>query len=118
MTFQTTGDIVRYRGDTAPDQFVLTDADGEVIDISSGYEFKLTLNMTEDPTDDTDMVVSISGTVNDGPNGVYEFPWTEEQADQPNMLCWYDVQVTDPSDGIKTVEKALYQFSGDLSDRT
>ena len=106
--------ITRYRGDTGMDQFILTDEDGAVVDITTGYSFIFTLNRDENPIDNTDRIYALTGAVVDGPNGVFGFTPTAEQADQDPAFYWYDVQVTGPSN-IDTVEKDVYRYVQDIT---
>lgn len=110
----TTTPITRYRGDTAPDQFILVDANGAVVDISTGYSFLLTVDTRAEPSDDSTQLFQLVGTVVSGPAGKFEFRPNSTQADQAPGKYYFDVQVTDPSGGIKTVDKEKYVFKQDI----
>lgn len=105
--------ITRYRGDTAPDQFTVTQ-DGAAVNIT-GYSFKLTVNSDEDPTDATNQKFSLTGTVTSGVDGYVEFAPTALEADQAPGVYYYDVQMTDGSGNIRTVAKGRYRFKQDIT---
>lgn len=107
--------IVRFRGDTAPDKFILVDEDGAAVDISAGYSFLFTLNRSENPTDETDQLYQLTGAVTDGPAGFYEFRPTASNTNLAPGFYWYDVQVTDPTGYIKTVEKEPMEVTQDIT---
>lgn len=107
--------IIRYRGDTAPDKFVLVDENDEPLDITTGYVFTMTVNRCESPTDDTDQIYQSTGVVTNGPDGEYEFRPSADDTDQVPAFYWYDVQVLDPTGYIKTVEKEPIQFVQDIT---
>ena len=110
-----TADITRYRGDTAPDQFIMKNSAGAVVDITSGYSFVFSLNKEENPTNTVNQVYTLAGVVTNGPAGTFEFRPTVPNANQPVALYYFDVQVTDPLGYVKTIDKGSYRFVQDIT---
>ena len=111
----TTPTITRYRGDTAPDRFLIVGEDGAVEDVTTGFTFRLTVSREENPTSTAGQVYSLIGSVFNGPAGLVDFAPTQLQADQAPGEYYYDVQVTFPSGAIKTVEKGKYIYTQDIT---
>lgn len=108
--------IQRYRGDTVPDVYnILDDDDGNALDISTGYQFKMTLNSEKNPADDTNKLYSVTGTITNGPAGEVSFSPSTLQADQTPGTYYYDVQMIYPSGAIKTLEKGRYVYLQDIT---
>lgn len=107
--------ITRYRGDTVPDLYTITDDDGVAIDISTGYSFKMTVNTEKNPADNTNEVFSVTGQITDGPNGIVSFSPSTLQADQTPGTYYYDVQMVYPSGAIRTLEKGRYVIVQDIT---
>lgn len=107
-------DIIRFRGDTAADQWVIKDSSGVVIDIS-GYSFILTVNSLENPPDATTELYNISGNITDAPGGVVEFTPTAGNANQKPAVYYYDVQMTTAGARIKTIDKGMYSYTQDIT---
>lgn len=110
----TTPTITRYRGDTVADQFILVDGNNVAIDITTGFSFRLTVNSEQNPVDASNQLYSLVGAITNGPAGAYEFSPSALQADQAPATYFYDVEVTDPSGKIKTVEKGKYIYKQDI----
>lgn len=110
MTEQT-----RTRGDTYVDEFVVTSKiTGAVIDITTGYDFLLTLDTRKKPDDATTQVYQLAGVIIDGPNGIVGFSPTATQADQLGKF-YYDIEMTDPAGRIRTIELDKYTYTQDIT---
>lgn len=105
--------IVRYRGDTAPDQFTIKQ-DGVVVNIT-GCTFALTVNSLKDPVDAVTQLFSLTGLVTGGPAGQVQFSPNATQADQSPGDYFYDVQMTDTTGAKRTVDKGRYRFKQDIT---
>jgi hypothetical protein len=105
--------INRYRGDTAPDQFTIT-RDDVAVDIT-GYTFKLTVNSESDPTDATNELYSLDGSITDAAAGYVEFAPTAMEADQTPDEYYYDVEMTDDLGAILTIAKGRYRYKQDIT---
>jgi hypothetical protein len=105
--------IIRYRGDTAADQFTIT-RDGSVVDIT-GCTFKLTVNSQKDPTTTINQMFSLVGTVTNGAGGLVEFAPDATEADQAPGDYYYDVEMTDAIGAILTADKGRYRFLQDIT---
>ena len=115
--------IARKRGDTAPDKIFVTDPEtgppATPLDIT-GFGFKLTVNTERDPDPVGPPVVgtelvSIVGTITDGPGGEVEFPWSPGDADQTPDDYFYDIEQTDTAGRILTIAKEEYKFQQDVT---
>lgn len=107
-------DIERFRGDTAADEFTITDSAEQVIDIS-GYSFTLTVSSIENPPDSSSVLYSLTGTIIDAANGVVEFVPTALNADQKPTTYYYDLEMTTAAGRIKTIEKGKYIYKQDIT---
>lgn len=101
-------DITRYRGDTYPDEMSIVTSAGAAQNIT-GFTFVMTLNRDEFPTDATNQVYQLNGTITDAANGLVEFAPSAVQADQVGTL-YYDVQMTDAGGAIKTIQTGKYIY--------
>ncbi len=107
-------DIVRFRGDTAADEWTITNAAGVVIDLA-GFSFVLSVNSLENPPDNVTELYNIVGAITDAVNGVVEFAPTLGNADQKPADYYYDVQMVDTGGRIKTIDKGKYTYTQDIS---
>lgn len=105
--------IIRYRGDTAADQFTIKRS-GVVVDLT-GCTLKLTVNSEKDPVDDTNQLFSVDGVVTSAVNGQVEFAPDGTQADQNPGDYYYDIQLTDADGAILTADKGRYRFKQDIT---
>lgn len=107
-------DIERYRGDTAADEWTITDSSGAAIDIA-GFSFILTVNTLENPPDNSTELYSISGNITDAINGKVEFAPSALNADQKAFVYYYDLQMTDTGGRLKTIDKGTYTYNQDIT---
>ena len=112
--------IARKRGDTAPDKiFVLDPETSPAVPLDvTGFTYKMTVNTEEDPDPGPPIgteLVSITGTITDGPNGEVEFPWTPTDADQAPEEYFYDIEQTDTAGKILTIAKERYIIQQDVT---
>ena len=105
--------ITRYRGDTAPDRFTIT-SEGIPVDIT-GCTFKLTVNSERDPTDATNQLFTVNGVITSAPAGNVDFSPTALQTDIAPGRYYYDVQMTDATTAIRTVQKGSYRIVQDIT---
>jgi hypothetical protein len=109
-----TTEITRYRGDTISDEFTVTSASGDAVDITAA-DFVMTIDTLKAPPDDTTKVATLVGVVTDGPAGRVEFPFTEPDADQAPGKYFYDIQMTDSNGKIQTLTVGTYIFKQDIT---
>ena len=107
-------DIVRFRGDTAADEWTIKNAAGTAIDLA-GFSFVMTVNTLENPPDNVTELYSIVGGITDAINGVVEFAPLLASVDQKPATYYYDVQMTDTGGRIKTIDKGQYTYTQDVS---
>ena len=105
--------ITRYRGDTVPDQFTLTDADENPVDIT-GYTFTMTVDTLKTPPDNTTLVYQLTGTITNAAAGEFEFAPSAVQADLTGNY-WYDIQMVDGGGAIQTLVKDKYVYTQDIT---
>lgn len=105
--------IVRARGDTFPFTFTVQDSDGVAVNIT-GYSFTLTVDPGQNPTDATDNVFALTGSVTDAAAGVVQFEPNATQAD--NLGGFYaDLEQTDGAGKLRTIGKGTWTFVQDIS---
>lgn len=105
-------DIARKRGDTRRLIFVVK-ADGVAVDISGWTAFKLTVDPTKDPVDDTTKLEQMTGTLTSGgTDGRVHFIPAGTIA--PGK--WrYDVQGTDTNGEKVTICEGVYSVTQDIT---
>lgn len=106
--------IVRYRGDTVADEFTVKDAAGVAVNIT-GFTFKLTVDTLKAPPDNTTKLYDITGIITDAANGVVEFVPTSPNANQTPGKYFFDVQMTDGSGRIQTIQTGTYTYKQDIT---
>lgn len=107
-------DIERMRGDTYADEFTIKSKKTKQPINITGYSFLMTLDSRKDPTDETTKLYQLTGTIVDGPNGRVEFAPSAVQADRVGLF-FYDVQMVDGSARKRTVVKAKYKYTQDIT---
>jgi hypothetical protein len=105
-------DITRSRGDTYPIEILVT-ANGAPLDVTSAT-FKLTVDPSKAPVDDSANLFSLTGVVTDGPAGAVAFTPTAMQADRVGKF-YYDVQMVDGSGAIRTVLSGKFTLTQDIT---
>ena len=114
MSLPSDVDIDRVRGDTYPFIFTVNDSAGSPIDIT-GYSFLLTVDPEESPTDATNNLFQLTGSIVSGPAGTVEFSLTALQADQEPAGYYYDLQMTDTATDIRTIAKGAWNVVQDIT---
>lgn len=110
-------DLTFYRGDTYPVEYTIKDkTTGLAINIT-GYTFTMTVNADKDPpgTDTTNQLFTVPGSITDAGNGKVEFTPTSTNTDQEAGTYYYDVQMVDGSGNIRTVVKAKFKVTYDIT---
>lgn len=87
--------VSRRRADTYPEQYIVQDADGAAIDITTGYSFTLAVDPSEKPATSANNLFTSIGTIIDGPTGRVDFPISTANADQTPGNYFYEAQMTD-----------------------
>jgi len=107
-------DIKVTRGDSPIIPITVQTSDGTVIDVT-GSTSVLTVDPSEEPTDDTNNLFSVAGSVVDGPNGRIDFQPTEANLDLDNTSRFYDVEVLLSTGERRTVLKGEFIVDPDIS---
>jgi len=106
--------ITRKRGDTYANEWkVISKATRQAIDITN-YDFLLTVDPEISPEDDSNNLFQIVGVIVDAEAGIVAFALSEEQADNLG-LYYYDLQMTDDSGAIRTIDDGKYRFTQDIT---
>jgi len=107
--------ITRFRGDTHPLTFALTDnaTPAVAIDIT-GFTFLLTVDTLEEPGDALTNVFSIAGVIDSGVGGTFKFTLTAPQADNLGEF-FYDIELTDTASAIRTIAKDAWTWEQDIT---
>jgi hypothetical protein len=74
----------------------------------------MTLDPSKAPTDNTNNVYQLTGTIVDAPAGKVEFAPDANQADQLGSY-YYDVQMTDGAGRIRTIITGKYKYVQDIT---
>lgn len=113
--------IIRVRGDTAPDRFVMKDQIGAIQDIT-GWTFRMSVNSKQAPGAGDASLYTLTGAIDDAAAGEYSFAPSAMEADQEPGNYWFDVEATDAGGAIKTVELdadnhtvGVYRYTQDIS---
>ncbi len=104
----------RIRGDTFPMVFTLTDSAGAAIDIT-GFGFKLTVDPSDEPADDSGNLFELDGVIPIGTDGVVQFLLSDAQADQTPNEYFYDVQMVDLALRKRTIVRGIYEVTQDIT---
>ncbi len=103
--------IVRFRGDTYADSFMVVDCQtGEPVDVA-GSTFLLTVS--SDKTG-SDVVEQVQGVVDGNEVGLVYFTPDEGTADHVGFY-YYDVQMRDPANVIRTLISSSYVYQQDIT---
>lgn len=107
-------DFTRKRGDTYADEFTVTSTTtGAAVDIT-GYTFKMTLDPSKTPTDATQNIYQLTGTIIDAAAGRVEFAPSSVQADHVGTY-YFDVQMIDGAGRIRTIDSGKYVYTQDIT---
>ncbi len=107
-------DIVRRRGDTYADEFIIKSATtGQPIPIA-GYQFKLTVDPEAAPANADNNLFQVDGQIIDALNGRVEFPPLADQVDHVGSY-FYDVQMIDGAGRKRTVVAGKYKLVQDIT---
>ena len=104
--------ITRKRGDTYPIEILVTSNDAP-LDVA-GCTFKLTVDPSKTPTDNTANVIALTGSLVSGETGRVNFPLTDGQADHLGKY-YYDVQMTDAGGIIRTIMADKFIWVQDIT---
>lgn len=114
LTVVATDPVVRYRGDTLPDRFLLTSDGTTPVDVTL-YSARLTVNALKDPgVTDTPLFELTGATTGTPTDGYFMFEPSLLEADQEPGKYYYDIEITTPAGYIVTVAKGTYTFKQDI----
>lgn len=102
------------RGDTVRWTFAVKTAAGAVVDIT-GCSFKLTVDPSSEPDSATNNLFQLTGTITDAPNGIVRFGMSALQANQTPGTYFYDLEMTDSGNLIRTIAKGEFVIEQDIT---
>lgn len=107
-------DIVRMRGDTYSDEWTLKDkSTGAPLPIA-GYTFLMTVSSKKDPKPADAFEYQVIGIILDPNAGRVEFVPTLNDVNRIGTY-YYDIQMIDTIGRKRTIVKATYMFTQDLT---
>ena len=109
-----------YRSDTDEFTVTFTDGDGVAINLSSS-EVLMTVRKKypkTDVIDDTDADISATATIPVGTDGKAYFNITPTQTDIDPREYYYDIQLKNSEDEVRTIGVAKYIVKYDITRRT
>jgi len=107
--------IIFYRADSYPIELTVTDLNGVPIDVT-GCSFKLTVNSSKIPTDETSQIFQVVGVLDFVPStGKVYFTPSTANTNQPPAKYYYDIQMTSPNGNIRTLVKDEFKITQDIT---
>ena len=103
--------ISRFRGDDYDNKIQVVDSSGAAIPLTT-ETFTLTVNSEEYPTDTTNQIFTVAGTVTDAANGRVSFA---DDGTTDFGTYYYDIQMIDTLGKKRTIAKNYYVISQDLT---
>jgi hypothetical protein len=108
-------DIYVVRGDTKTQRIIVKTGAGAVKDIT-GYSGKLSVNPSNEPSDETEELFEVTGILTDAPNGVMDFVLSAANAKQPPETYYYDIQITTDTGVVCTLAAGKWVVGADITD--
>lgn len=105
-------ELLVTRGDS-PVVPVTVNSGGSALDIT-GFVFTMTVNASDDPTDDTGALFQISGTVVDAINGRVDFQPSTANLTQTPDIYNYDIQMVGGG-STRTILKGSFTIDPDIT---
>ena len=106
--------LVRSRGDTYGDEFLIRSAATGLPINLTGCSFLMTLDPEQAPATNTNNVFQLTGSVLDAATGSVEFAPSAGQADLVGSY-FFDIQMTDAVGRKRTIKYGTYTFKQDIT---
>ncbi len=87
---------------------------GTVIDVT-GYSFRLTVDPSPEPEDDTNNLFSLTGVITDAASGEVEFQPSVSQTAANVGEFFYDIQMVTTTPSVRTVLWGTFEITQDIS---
>lgn len=114
-TAESAFDVCWARGDSDAKEFLITDAAGAALDIST-WSMTMTVNSEKNPLNTDNQLFSLTGAfVTDGTDGRVAFVPTPTQTDVTPKRYFYDVQRTIGGGQVKTLMKGNARIVQDIT---
>lgn len=113
-------DVIRRRGDTVSERFVLfANVGGSAVDIT-GYSFSLAVDPEPSPSGSANNVYAIAATLEDADSGLFYFPVSVANASAATGSFFYDMQATFDEEGgesgvIRTIARGRWTILQDIA---
>lgn len=107
-------DLERKRGDTRADTFYCQ-KNGAAEDITSGYQFVMTVDQRKAPDDESTKLFHVNGVPSPTVTGQFSFSPSDAQADQSPATYYYDIQMLDPNGERWTIYEGKYKIRQDIT---
>jgi len=108
MAAPTKIDLQYTREDNQPIGFVLNDADGAAVNITTGFAFTMTVNTSDDADAGGTELFQLAGSIVSGPLGQFKFTPTSVNTDLDADVYFYDVQQDTPTR--RTIAKGQFEI--------
>ena len=106
-------EICIVRGDSPVIPVQVQDSTGAALDITGGT-FVMTVDPSDSPSDATNNLFAVNGTITDAANGRVQFQPTTVQSDQSPGENQYDVQM-DLNSSVRTILKGKFEIQQDIT---
>lgn len=105
--------ITKYRGDTAPDKYIVTDTQAKTAVNIVGCILKLTVDTRCNPTDTSTQLFSVTGVITNPTAGEVEFSLNSTQANHVGYF-YYDISLQDSNGFKRTLDKGNFEMIQDI----
>jgi len=112
----TISDIEWYRGDSYPQELTITDkTSGDAVDIT-GYSFIMTVTSVRNPATISEQIFQVVGVLDGDPTtGKVSFTPSTVQTDINPAKYYYDIQMTDDINHVRTIAKFRFTIKQDIT---
>ena len=107
-------DICVTKEDSTPFSFTIKDEDAVAIDVT-GFSFLLTVDPSNEPTDDTTKLFQLTAALTDPANGIITFSPSSVQLDQSPDVYFYDIEQTNGSGDVRTIVKGKFTIEAQVT---
>lgn len=109
----TSIDICITRGDSPVIPVSVTDDSGAAIDIDTGV-FTMTVDVSSEPSDNSNNLFQISGTITSAADGQVQFQPSTTDTDQTAGEYFYDIQM-ELNSSVRTILKGTFTIDQDIT---
>ena len=99
--------IIRFRGNTTPDRIRVKDVDGVAYNVA-GCTFFMVINRLKEPTDHTQRLALVDGTIVSAAAGTVDFTFSSEQAAIEAGKFYFDITMVNTLSQLHTILQGTY----------